>query len=205
MTEQMTEQMTPQLDVISLSHSSGSRATIHRYGAHVTSWIDATGRERLYLSRRAHFGGGKSIRGGIPIVFPQLADTGPLPNHGFLRTREWDLASLEASTATLVTTDDAATRALWPHRFQAKLHVALNEALAVELSVTNTDRWPFTFTAAFHTYFAVDDIRFANVVGLSGSAYHDKLNVWAFNVEARSFYEALGLTPFNQRMVLELR
>lgn len=157
-----------------LEHPSGSTARIARHGAHVVSWTDAAGRERLYLSRDARSGPGASIRGGIPVIFPQFG-TGPLPKHGFVRTREWSLVSHLQTTATFRITDDETTRALWPHRYLVELHVQLNEALTVRLHVRNSGDAAFGFTAALHNYFLVDAIERAEVRGLAGVSYVDKL------------------------------
>jgi glucose-6-phosphate 1-epimerase len=49
---------------------SGESVTVHLYGATVTSWKLANGKEQLFLSQKAHLDGSKPIRGGIPVVFP---------------------------------------------------------------------------------------------------------------------------------------
>lgn len=176
-----------------LSHPSGSSAEIYLNGAHVTSWKPAGGAERLFLSEAATFQEGKAIRGGIPVVFPQFADSGPLPKHGWLRTAAWsvdpgDAASssiVEAaeqlgvrpltSSARLSTADDHRSRALWPHGYRAALTVRLDaDSLEVELAITNTGAEAFEFTAALHSYLAVRDVRQAGVTGLYGIPYIDK-------------------------------
>lgn len=160
-------------DEVMLVHPSGASARITRHGAHVVSWVDASGQERLYLSSRAQFGPGEAIRGGIPVVFPQFA-TGPLPKHGFLRTRRWALIEHLGSSARFQISDDAQTRALWPHPFTAELAVTLTDVLTVSLTITNSGDSPFPFTAALHNYFAVTDVRLSAVQGLSGLVYVDK-------------------------------
>lgn len=160
-------------DSILLEHSSGSSARITRHGAQVVSWTDSAGRERLYLSRETRFGAGASIRGGIPVIFPQFGN-GPLPKHGFVRTRDWSLVSHGATSAVLRVTDDDATRAIWPHRFLVELQVELTESLTVRLRVRNTGQSSFAFSAALHNYFLVDDVTAATVQGLGGVSYHDK-------------------------------
>lgn len=54
---------------IEASLPTGESATIHLYGATVTSW-KAHGQEQLFLSQKALLDGSKPIRGGIPLVFP---------------------------------------------------------------------------------------------------------------------------------------
>jgi glucose-6-phosphate 1-epimerase len=156
-----------------LEHPSGSTARVARHGAHVVSWTDATGRERLYLSRETRTGPGASIRGGIPVIFPQFA-AGPLPRHGFVRTRDWSVIAHQPTSVTLRITDDDTSRALWPHRWTLDLHVELGETLAVRMHARNTGDSAFDFQAALHNYFLVDDIATAAVRGLAGVAYHDR-------------------------------
>ena len=169
------KQSTPAASRLILTGPDRSRVDIYRYGAHVTSWIDRTGREQFFLSPLAGYSNGVSIRGGIPVVFPQFAMNGPLPKHGLLRTRVWDVTHQDTSSAIFRITDDDATRKLWPYRFLAELHVTLSDTLTVALHVTNTGDSPFTFTSALHNYFHVDDVSAAAVEGLTGCAYRDKV------------------------------
>lgn len=167
----MTRKAAPESVV--LEHASGSTARITRHGAQVVSWTDVTGRERLYLSRETRLGEGASIRGGIPVIFPQFGN-GPLPKHGFVRTREWSLVSHDATSAVLRITDDDATRAIWPYPFLVELQVELSESLTVRMRVRNTGDSAFAFAAALHNYFLVDDVTRTAVQGLAGVSYHDK-------------------------------
>ena len=67
----------------------GAQATVLLHGAHTVSWIPAGDQERLYLSPLAVAGPGQSVRGGVPVIFPQFNAQGPLPRHGFARDRAW--------------------------------------------------------------------------------------------------------------------
>jgi glucose-6-phosphate 1-epimerase len=162
-----------------LSHPSGSTAEIYLHGAHLTSWILAGGVEALFLSRAAELAPGRAIRGGVPVVFPQFAQRGPLPKHGFARTSSWRWTDegddpAAATSATLELVDSAETRAIWPHRFRALVTVALGErTLSQRLTIENTGGAPFSFTAALHTYFALADLHRASIEGLSGVSYED--------------------------------
>lgn len=52
-----------------------SSVTVYKYAAHVASWI-TEGRENLFVSSKTAYGGGKAIRGGVPICWPQFAARG---------------------------------------------------------------------------------------------------------------------------------
>ena len=104
-----------------LTSSDGARAEFALDGGHVVSWTPAGQTEdRLFVSARSTYGPGNAIRGGIPVIFPQFGPFGALKQHGFARNRRWtvvDSSNESSANATLRLTDDAATRALWPHRF----------------------------------------------------------------------------------------
>jgi glucose-6-phosphate 1-epimerase len=159
-----------------LSHPTGGSVAIYLQGAHVASWTRPSGDEVLFMSRESRFERGVPIRGGIPVVFPQFSDRGPLPKHGFARTLPWKVvesgtAPEGAARATLRLTDDADTREVWPHGFRAELVVALAEGLETTLCLTNTRDAPITFTTALHTYFRVGDVRQVTVHGLEGARF----------------------------------
>jgi glucose-6-phosphate 1-epimerase len=170
------------MPAVALRHPSGSRAQVYLHGAHLTSWVLPGGEEMIFLSQRARFEPGAAIRGGVPVIFPQFAELGPLPKHGFARTRGWELAALEADapggpTVRLSLRDDEATRALWPHPFSLTLAVSLGDGtLTVSLTAANTGDEPFAFTTALHSYFRVDDVRRAAVEGLEGVRFRDKVD-----------------------------
>ena len=156
-------------------HAGGASALVALHGAQVLSWIPADGRERLFLSERAVFDGNTAIRGGIPVVFPQFGERGPLRKHGFARLRGWAFEGLEEVAAVFAL--EAAGDPGWPHRFRARLLVALEaNRLAVALAIDNTGEHAFAFTAALHTYLRVDDIDRVAIEGLQGCDYEDSAN-----------------------------
>jgi glucose-6-phosphate 1-epimerase len=169
------------LPKLMLSHPAGSRAEVYLQGAHVTSWIPDDGVERLFLSRAARFGPGTPIRGGVPVIFPQFADNGPLPKHGFARLHDWQWVENAAGPGVVLRlTDNEDTRVSWPHEFVAELRIELGAVdLSLALDITNAGSEPFAFTAALHTYFLLADSSRAAVAGLEGAAYLDKTDGWA--------------------------
>ena len=128
------------------------------------------------MSRLAESGEGKAIRGGVPVIFPQFSDRGPLPRHGFVRTTAWKVTSQSTSQATLRLESSEATLSLWPHPFIAEMIVNVGgNALTMALRITNSGTSSFFFDAALHTYLAVSDISSVQIVGLQGHQYLDSL------------------------------
>ena len=163
-----------------LQAPDGAQATVLLHGGQLVSWIPAGDQERLYLSPQARFAEGQAVRGGIPVIFPQFEQHGPLPRHGLARTRPWQWVEGAvrggAAIGVLRLTDDDTTRAVWPQRFEAELSFCFaGLQLEVELAVTNTGETPFDFTAALHSYLLIDDIKHARLAGLYGVRYLDKL------------------------------
>lgn len=157
-----------------LQCADGSSATVYHHGAHVTSWQTGNGVEQLFTSTNSAFGGLAAIRGGIPVIFPQFADEGPLAKHGFARNRAWQRVAISVDTVEFALEHGADTLALWPHPFCASLRVQLqNSGLTTTLRIGNTGTAPLSFTAALHTYLRVDDIAHATVEGLHGVHYRD--------------------------------
>jgi len=164
--------------VVALRAPDGAAAIVLLHGAQVVSWQPAGGGERLFLSERSRFGQGASVRGGMPVIFPQFNERGALPRHGFVRTRAWQLMRSEVSAddalAVLQLADSEETRALWPHPFALELTVCVrNDRLDVELAVNNTGDSVFDFMAALHTYLRVAEVELARVAGLNGCRYED--------------------------------
>jgi len=167
--------------------ADGASAEVCRHGAHVLGWRPrGAAMDRLFLSARSVYADGAAIRGGVPVVFPQFSGFGPLPKHGFARNRAWRVVDASAADRiTLTFADDTATRALWPHAFEAELAVVLAaDTLAITLTVTNTRDAPLSFTAALHTYLAVSSIAQARVHGLAGARCLDATRGLAPGVEA---------------------
>lgn len=166
---------------VDITHTDGASARVHLDGAQVTSWIPAgSSDDRLFVSRNAYYGAGTSIRGGIPICFPQFGVRGPLRQHGFARMHRWTVLrqshQSDGARVVCVLRDSHDTRTDWPYAFKAELHVRVAaQTLTVELSVENTDTQPFEFTAALHPYFATTDAYVTKVNGLHGLTYLDAL------------------------------
>lgn len=154
---------------IVVAGNGGASAAVCPHGGHVVSW-QAGGRERLFLSPAARFAAGSAIRGGVPVVFPQFAERGPGPRHGFARLLPWQPArASEASRITLRLRESRGTLSMWPHPFRTELTVQVGgDSLAMQLAVHNPGTAAFHFTCALHTYLAVSNIEEVRLTGLRG-------------------------------------
>lgn len=163
---------------LALRAPDGATVWLSLHGGHVLSWVPAGGSEMLYLSPRTGGAPRQAIRGGVPVIFPQFSERGPLTRHGFARTAPWQLADQaegrDHALALLRMRDSDATRALWPHGFELGLTVRVGgPSLSLGLSCRNTGHGSWTFSAALHTYFQVQAIGQARVLGLEGCTYTD--------------------------------
>ncbi|HSD17298.1 MAG TPA: D-hexose-6-phosphate mutarotase [Thermomonas sp.] len=156
--------------------AEGATALVALRGALVASWIPADGRERLFLGDAARLDGSMTVHGGVPVIFPQFAERGPLPHHGFARKRDWRFAGIGNDEAVFEL-DGNGGDAQWPHAFIARLRIGLRAMrLSIALEVDNTGDSTFDFTAALHTYLRVGDIAAIAIEGLQGCDYEDKVN-----------------------------
>jgi len=163
----------------------GGRAAeghVYLHGAHVTHHRPAGQRPLLFLSERSQFASGKAIRGGVPVIFPWFgarAGHPEAPDHGFARTREWAVESVEHAddgsvAVTLAFEDDEATRRTWPHAFRVRQRAVFGARLEMTLEVENRSDRFFHFEEALHTYLLVGDVAQAWIDGLGGCIYIDK-------------------------------
>ena len=128
-------------------------------------------REILYFDAERFRDPAKSVRGGIPILFPicgALAGSA-MAQHGFARDMPWQSEELDDGVR-LSLRDTPETRAVYPYSFEVQLDLRLEpQALAVAARVRNTGavgEEPMPFSFGLHPYFAVDDLDTARVSGL---------------------------------------
>lgn len=162
-------------------HAPAGAATVFLQGAHVTHWQPAGQAPVLFLSPESLFARGKAIRGGVPVIFPWFgprSDGGPGPSHGFARTGEWALefAAIAGDavhlTFSLGPTEES--RGYGFGGFRLAYEVEIGAHVALRLTVGNAGMEPLRFEEALHTYFAVGDVRTAEIRGLEEVGYLDK-------------------------------
>ena len=129
-------------------------------GALVTA-LNVRGKDILYLDR-ASLEPDKSVRGGIPFLFPfagkleggVLARTGTeVPQHGFARDKEWAVIEKAPGTLRLALESDAQTEQIYPWRFRAEYDVTLvPRGIHIGLWILNRAETTLPVAPGWHPY-----------------------------------------------------
>jgi glucose-6-phosphate 1-epimerase len=160
-------------------------------GAQVLHAALESGLELLYLSPLVDVYPDNPIRGGIPLMFPQFGDSGPLRKHGFVRDLQWNLIAetqdAGGKNLSYVLDIKATDFPEWPLDAALKFDVRLSlQMLSIGLSVQNTGAQAFTFTGGFHPYFAISSRKDIMVNGLEGLPFKDSFpgdNAYELNTD----------------------
>lgn len=130
------------------------------------------GQELFYLDEERFQQPDKSVRGGIPILFPICGDipddtytldgkTYQLPRHGFARDLPWEVTESSSDTAaelTLVLRSSEQTHEHYPFDFQLAFTYRLQgSTLTLHQRYSNYSASPMPFSTGLHPYFAVGD------------------------------------------------
>ncbi|MCX4189309.1 D-hexose-6-phosphate mutarotase [Methylophaga sp. OBS3] len=160
-----------------------SRAQLSTYGAQVLSFKPAAANEDLlYLSPDSIYGGGKAIRGGVPICWPWFGDDPSghgRPAHGFARNQVWQVISTTKNAnddivVSLQLLPNETSRKYWHCDFSLVFKVTIGDSLKMALTTHNVDNESFVISQALHTYFNVGDIERLHLRGLDKHHYLDK-------------------------------
>ncbi|HUR41290.1 MAG TPA: hypothetical protein VM240_08990 [Verrucomicrobiae bacterium] len=150
-------------DEIVLQHGGVMARVAPARGALVTE-LRVAGRDVLFMDRTTLADPSKSVRGGIPLLFPfagrlvgdRLVHAGSvMKQHGFARKLAWTVAEQGPGLLRLALGDDAATRTAWPHAFRIEHSVRLlPQGLELELLVRSFGDSPMPIAPGWHPYFA---------------------------------------------------
>src|SRR5436309_5497067 len=126
-----------------------STAEIYLHGAHVTHFKKQDQPPLLFLSQCSRFSENEPIRGGIPVIFPWFGPREGLPQHGFARTKAWELKEFvpapDGSVSVRFHLPDCPEGSAFPP-FSADYVVSVNESLTLQLAIKNlSDQDVFTF------------------------------------------------------------
>jgi len=149
-------------------------------GGLLTSWV-CNGQERLYFDAERFADPAKSVRGGIPVLFPICGNlpgnrldlpqgSYTLVQHGFARDLPWQLQPLsDGSGIRLVLESNSQTLEAYPFAFRLSLDYRLEpSALQILATVEHTvgSEGAMPFSLGLHPYFAVSSLQAANLKGL---------------------------------------
>lgn len=150
------------LEELGLEHAGVTARVAPGRGALVTS-LQVGGRDLLFMDRSTLTDPSKSVRGGIPLLFPfagrlngdRLVHAGTtMKQHGFARNKAWTVVAQRPGFVRLALDDDAETRRAYPHAFRVEQSLTLlPRGLHVELLVHNTGTTPMPIAPGWHPYF----------------------------------------------------
>ncbi|MBU2885170.1 D-hexose-6-phosphate mutarotase [Gilvimarinus agarilyticus] len=162
-------------------NSEHCRAVIALNGGQLMSFCPTGGKELLWVSPNCQFKPGASLRGGIPLCLPWFGPhptDSTKPNHGIARTAPWQLSSAsqnEDGVCTLVLRFEHQADERFAHNFSAQLTIILGTTAQLTLALSNHSADSFGASWVMHSYFAIEDITSARVLGLEGREYADKV------------------------------
>ena len=157
------------------------QAVIAVQGAQILEFKNAKGTPLLWLSPQCQFNPGTALRGGIPLCLPWFGPhprDADKPQHGFARTRDWQLTHVAESDdgrCELIFELVSEPGPLFDYAFTSILKMTLGQHLELQLDITNRDSRPFDCSWAFHSYFPVRILEQTRVKGLAGRNYLDNL------------------------------
>ena len=143
-----------------------------RRGGLITNWV-CNDNQILYFDQKRFLDKRKSIRGGIPILFPICGnlenknlfgdDFLDLMQHGFARDQEWNYRFNQSkNTLCLTLNDNEITRKYYPYYFELKIGINLCiETLILDIEIFNKSNVTMPVNFGLHPYFIISD--FSNV------------------------------------------
>ncbi len=138
-------------------------------GGLITKWV-SNNRQILYFDEERFKDQSKSIRGGIPILFPICGsfenhslfgeNCEDLMQHGFARDQNWNFKFNQTKNILCLTlNDNAITRKYYPFIFEIKIELTLDaETLIFEIEVFNKSQSIMPMNFGLHPYFNISDL-----------------------------------------------
>ncbi len=140
-------------------------------GGLITNWV-SDGKDILYFDEKRFMDKTKSIRGGIPILFPicgNLNTSGSvfgkdylqLMQHGFARDLQWQsLLNENQKSLCLILNESKKTKKYYPFDFEIRIEVTLKiNCLEFEITIHNKTDIPMPINFGLHPYFNVSDFK----------------------------------------------
>ncbi len=142
----------------------------HRGGV-ITNWV-SDGKEILYFDEKRFMDNTKSVRGGIPILFPICGNLNTsnsvfgkdylqLTQHGFARDLPWQYSFNEnEKSLCLFLNESKKTKKYYPFDFEVRIEVTLKmNFLEFEITIHNKTDIAMPINFGFHPYFNISDFK----------------------------------------------
>ena len=140
-------------------------------GGVITNWV-SDGQEILYFDEKRFMDKTKSIRGGIPILFPICGNLSTsssvfgkdylqLTQHGFARDLQWKYSfNQNKQSLCLSLNESKKTKKYYPFDFVLKIEVTLKvNCLEFEITIYNKTDIGMPINFGLHPYFNVSDFK----------------------------------------------
>ena len=145
-------------------------------GGLITNWV-SEGREILYFDEKRFIDKTKSIRGGIPILFPICGNLDipnslfgknymPFMQHGFARDLQWQhCLNEQKNSLCLILQDTEKTKTFYPFNFELKIEVSLKiNCLKFIINIQNKTNIEMPINFGLHPYFNISDFKNLNFI-----------------------------------------
>ncbi len=140
-------------------------------GGVITNWV-SDGEKILYFDEKRFMDKTKSIRGGIPILFPICGNLNTsssvfgkdflqFTQHGFARDLQWQYSLNEIEKSLiLILNESKKTKKYYPFNFELKIEVFLKiNCLEFEITIFNKTDKAMPFNFGLHPYFNISDFK----------------------------------------------
>jgi len=140
-------------------------------GGVITNWV-SDGNEILYFDEKRFMDKTKSIRGGIPILFPICGNLNTsssvfgndylqLPQQGFARDLQWQYSFNEnKKSLCLFLNESKKTKKYYPFNFELRIEITLKiNSLEFEITIFNKTDIAMPINFGLHPYFNVSDLK----------------------------------------------
>jgi len=156
-------------------------------GGIITGWV-FNNHQILYFDQKRFLDKSKSIRGGIPILFPICGNLEnkslfgdnflDLMQHGFARDQEWNYGLNQSKNILCLTlSDNEITRKYYPYLFELKIEITLSfETLIFNIEILNKSNTIMPLNFGLHPYFNISNFNNIQFVDYSKCCLNQKNN-----------------------------
>jgi len=158
-------------------------------GGVITNWV-SDGKDILYFDQKRFMDKTKSIRGGIPILFPICGNLNTsnsvfgkdylqLTQHGFARDSQWQHSfNKKGDSLCLFLNESKKTKKYYPFDFELRIEVVLKiNCLEFEIIIKNKTDIPMPINFGLHPYFNISDFKNLEFIDNPLNCQNQKKNI----------------------------